>query len=328
MKILVTGDSGFIASFLIPRLIDKSHEVIGIDLVPYDHKNFTHEQVIGNIADRDIVLKATRDIDCIIHLAAVHADEGPTKDDYYHTNVTGTKVLLDVARELNINKIFFFSTVGVYGKISPADETTTPAPNNDYGSSKLEAEEAIIQWCREDINRNTIIVRPTAVYGPRNSANIFLLIKQVSEHNFLMIGNGKNKKTVIYIKNVISIVMYLLDHFEKQFNIYNLIDYPIITTNDLVNTIAQINQKKISKVKIPLNIATVIITVFNGIMKLIGRNSLISKKRLKKFCADTEYYADKIRQVGYQQEILTIDGLRETIEWNKIHNWQKDNVGK
>lgn len=322
MKILVTGDSGFIASFLIPKLIDKSHDIIGIDLVPFDHKKFTHEQVIGDIADREIVLKATRDIDCIIHLAAVHADEGPTKDDYYHTNVTGTKVLLDVARELNINKFFFFSTVAVYGNTSPANETTPPKPINNYGFSKLEAEEIIIKWCQDDINRKAIIVRPTAVYGPGNKANIFLLIKQVSEHNFIMVGSGKNKKAVVYVKNVVSIVMYLLNHFDNQFNIYNLIDYPIKTTNDLVNTIAKINYKRHLKVKIPLNIAIIVITLFNGILKFIGRNPVISKIRLKKFCADTEYYADKIRQAGYQQEISTKDGLRETIAWNKAQNWQ------
>ena len=326
MKILITGDSGFIASFLIPRLIDKGHEVVGIDLVQYNNQKFTHEQIIGDIANREVVLKAAQDIDCIIHLAAVHADEGPSKDDYYHTNVTGTKVLLDIARQSNINQLFFFSTVGVYGNISPADENTPPAPNNDYGSSKLKAEEAIIKWCMEDINRQTIIVRPTAVYGPRNKANIFRLIKQISMSNFLMIGSGRNKKAVVYVENVVSSVMYLLRHFDNQIDVYNLRDYPIHTINNLVSTIAKINNKDLSKFKMPLKLTIILITVFNGIFMLIGQKPMITKARILKFCVDTEYYADKIRKIGYQQEISTEDGLRETIAWNKAQNWQKGKI--
>lgn len=328
MKILVTGDSGFIASFLIPKLIDMGHEVVGIDLVPYSRQTFTHKQIIGNIANRETVLKIAKDIDCIIHLAAVHTDEGPTKEDYFHTNVTGTKVLLDVARQLNVNQFFFFSTVGVYGNVSPADETTLPTPNNDYGFSKLRAEEAIVKWCQEDTNRKTIIVRPTAVYGPGNKANIFRLIKQVSTGNFLMTGSGRNKKAVIYVENVVSSVMYLLRHFDNQIGVYNLIDYPILTTNSLVTTIAKINNKNLSKLKIPIKLTTILVTVFNRFFKLVGQKPIITKTRILKFCANTEYYADKIRQIGYLQEISNEAGLRKTIEWNKIHTWQKEIMEK
>jgi len=324
MKILVTGDSGFIASFLIPRLINKGHEVVGIDLVPYNRQTFTHRQIIGNIADRNAVLKAAQDMDCIIHLAAVHTDEGPTKEDYFYTNATGTEVLLDVAGKLNINQFFFFSTVGIYGNISPADETTLPMPNNNYGFSKLKAEEAIVKWCQDNTIRKAIIIRPTAVYGPGNKANIFRLIKQVSIGNFRIVGNGKNKKAIIFVKNVVSSVMYLLEHFNNQIDVYNLIDYPILTINSLTTTIAKINKKDLSKFKIPLIPATMLITIFNGVLWLIRQKPMITKMRLKKFCDNTEYCADKIRQIGYQQDISTESGLRETIKWNKTHDWQKE----
>ncbi|MCJ7802255.1 MAG: hypothetical protein MUP82_07860, partial [Candidatus Marinimicrobia bacterium] len=82
--------------------------------------------------------------------------------------------------------------------------------------------------------------------------------------------------------------------------------------------------KKLSKFKIPLNVAIIIYSLVNGILSIIKPSRVISTNRLKKFCTDTEYYADKIRQAGYEQKISTKDGLKETIEWNKAQNWQID----
>ena len=141
MKILVIGNTGFIGQFLTKKLLNKGHKVIGFDINPASEaqKNLC-ECIIGNILSQDDVLRTTNGVDMIIMLAAKHHDFGVTRAEFFRVNEMGTKILLDCASKSQIKKMIFYSTVAVYGtQKEPTTEDTLPAPDNDYGESKLAA---------------------------------------------------------------------------------------------------------------------------------------------------------------------------------------------
>ena len=313
--ILLTGNAGFIGGYLTSALIHDGYEVRGLDTHPRKdvEKGFT--QFAGNILDRDIVREAIGGVDSIIHLAAEHKDFGISKDEYFKVNVDGTSVLLDAASKQNIKKFVFYSSVAVYGSHQPSSDDTMPQPNNDYGASKLKAEEVIRDWARADARRRVVIIRPTVVYGPRNHANIFRLVKQVSDGRFVWVGNGSDIKSVAYVENVVDATAFLYTRFEEGLHIYNYADSPHLTTKDIVHIIAAKAGVKEPKLKVPWPIAVSTASIFDLLGKLTGFDFPVTSARIRKFNTPTCHNAEKIFALGFHPRFTIEEGLEKMVKW-------------
>ena len=143
MKIFITGNLGFIGSYLSEELIMENHSLIGYDI--QEHKgNVGYPSAQGDVRD---VLRLQQsiphDTELIIHLAAEHKDFGVSEDEYFDVNERGTQYLLECATKYNINKFIFYSSVAIYGNQKFTTEETVPEPGNPYGASKLAAENLI-----------------------------------------------------------------------------------------------------------------------------------------------------------------------------------------
>ncbi|MBB6410589.1 NAD-dependent epimerase/dehydratase family protein [Mesorhizobium sangaii] len=152
MRILLTGSSGWLGSALAPRLRALGHDVTGLDPVPS-----RETQIVGSIADRDLVLRTARDnrIEAIIHSGALHKPniENRANSDFVATNVQGTLNLLDAAVVSGVERFVFTSTTslmisqairdgfkGGARKAAWLTEAMSPEPRNIYGVTKLSAE--------------------------------------------------------------------------------------------------------------------------------------------------------------------------------------------
>jgi len=312
---LMTGNAGFIGKYLTSALINIGHEVRGLDIHPRKdiEKGFT--QIEGNILDRDIVREAMVGVDSIIHLAAEHKDFGISKEEYFKVNVDGTKVLLEVASEKDIKKFIFYSSVAVYGSRQPSSDDTIPQPNNYYGASKLKAEEAIREWAQADTNRRVVIIRPTVVYGPRNHANIFRLVKQVSDGRFIWVGNGSDIKSVAYVENVVDATAFLFQRMEAGLHIYNYADSPHLTTKEIVRIIAAKGGVKMPKLKIPWSIAIASASTIDMLGKLLRIDFPITSARIRKFNTPTCHKAEKIFALGFRPRFTIEEGLDKMVRW-------------
>ena len=155
------------------------------------------------------------DATTIINLAAEHRDDVLPISKYYEVNVLGSKNVCKFAEKNNINKIIFTSSVAVYGfSNKPVNEEGKINYFNEYGRTKFLAEEVYREWFgRDPSNRSLTIVRPTVIFGNGNKGNVYNLIKQISEKKFIMIGNGKNIKSIAYVKNVADFLTYLLKNW-------------------------------------------------------------------------------------------------------------------
>jgi GlcNAc-P-P-Und epimerase len=313
--IFITGNAGFIGKNLTTALLSKGEHIRGLDIRPRKDQEKGFEQIEGNILDSSIVAKSFQDIDTIIHLAAEHKDFGIAESDYFKVNEQGTKVLLEEASIAGIKKFIFYSSVAVYGDQSSTTEDTSPQPVNPYGSSKLAAEKEVIKWAGEDKSRTAIIIRPAVVFGPNSKANIFRLIRQVCDGRFIMVGSGKNIKSVAYVNNLVDATVYLLGRCSPGISIFNYADEPHMQTRVLVNLIGRLAGRKIKKYFIPLSIAAAGGYGIDILGKITGIDFPITAARMKKFTMPTYHRAERIREYGFVPKYSIEAGLKKHIEW-------------
>lgn len=314
MNILITGCNGFIGKHLTNALINKGYKVKGIDLFHEQSFSSKYECIIGDILDKDAIQKAVQGCDLIINLAAKHHDFGISQEEYFSVNDGGIKSILNAAAKEGIKKVIFLSSVVVYGK-NEADEDTPPAPANDYGRSKLAAEESVKKWTDEDKSRSVIIIRPPVVFGINNFANMYNLIDKIIRKKFFWIGKGSNIKSVTYVDNLVAAIIFLLEGMNHGCEIYNYADEPHMTTKQIVDTISKYGNVTIPKIRVPLLVAEIGGKIMDIASKLTKINFSITGARIKKFNIKTCFKAEKIRGKGFSQPVPLEEGFRKTVEW-------------
>ena len=313
MKILVTGGSGFIGSRLVKNLLNSGHKVCIYDKVK--RKKFPDLSIIGNVIDKDQLTNACKDIDVIYHLAAEHQDNVTPLSLYSDVNIGGAENVIYSAEQNNIKKIIFTSTVAIYGLNKGApDESTSADPFNEYGRTKLEAEKLFIKWQKSDEKQNTLVMlRPAVVFGEENRGNVYNLMKQISTGKFVMIGSGKNYKSMGYVGNIAAFLEYCLV-YDKGINIYNFADKPDLTSNEIVSVIKKELEIKKNFIRIPYAVGLLGGFTLDILSKITGKKFPVSYIRIKKFCATTQITTEKLLNSEFNAPFTIEDGLKKMIK--------------
>ena len=218
-NIQVIGGSGFVGSFLLQEL--KDFKVSNLDKNPSPF--FNEITTIGNIRKKED-LTFSKEVSSVVLLAAEHRDDVSPNSLYYDVNVEGTRNVLKAMDKSGIKNLIFTSSVAIYGlnKDNP-DENHDQDPFNHYGKSKLEAELVIKEWYENDpTNKSVTILRPTVIFGERNRGNVYNLLKQISSGKFIMIGKGKNKKSMAYVGNIVALIKDRLLKMEIGYTLMRL----------------------------------------------------------------------------------------------------------
>ena len=314
MKIAMTGGSGFIGTRLIQELNASGHEVVIIDLV--------HDTPV-DVLHQDKLNAACAGCDAIYHLAAAHRDDVFPRSEYYEVNGVGTQNVTKAAVANNIKKIVFTSTVAVYAMNSNhADENHTPAPFNNYGKSKLEAETHLKKWADQSPDHKVSIVRPVVVFGENNRGNVYNLITQIVSGKFLMIGTGQNRKSMAYVGNIAAFLKSRLDE-EANFEVYNYADNPDFKTQELTDVIYAGLGKNKPRFVIPYVVGLIAGYCFDALAIITRKTFPISSIRIQKFCADTTINADKAHATGFKPAYSLTEGVERMIS----HDF-KDHIKK
>ena len=313
------GASGFVGTRLLDLMKESSNfELKNIDLLPSHF--FPEMTIIGDVREQNQMDKELAGADCVVLLAAQHRDDVSPVSLYYDTNVGGMEVTLKAMEKNGIKRIIFFSSVAVYGlnKNNPNEEHPTD-PFNHYGKSKWQAEQVLQEWHKRHPDWNINIIRPCVIFGERNRGNVYNLLKQIANRKFLMVGSGNNKKSMAYVGNVVAFVKYVIENVSTGYNVYNYIDKPDFSMNELVCHIEKVLNKSIPSTHFPYWLGMMGGYCFDLLAKITGKKLAISSVRVKKFCATTEFDSTKVRSSGFKAPYTLGEGLARTLEFEFVH---------
>ena len=310
-KITIIGGSGFVGTNLCCQLELKRQDFEIIDLKLSNQ--FPEKCKIADVRDAES-LRKTITGDIVVNLAAVHRDDVRDKSEYQYTNVHGAENVAVVCEEKGINKIVFTSTVAVYGFADPrTDETGLINPFNEYGRTKFAAEERLRAWQAKGEN-SLIIVRPTVIFGEGNRGNVFNLLNQIASGNFLMVGNGENKKSMAYIGNIVAFLEACIAA-DQKYGLYNYVDTPDLTMNELVSLVRyKLKGREGVGPRLPYWLGLFFGYVADLVTKLSGKNLPVSSIRVKKFASSTEFRSSKRDLDQFIEPFQLTDGLQRTLE--------------
>lgn len=323
-EICVIGGSGFIGTRLVARLLKSKNLKIKI-IDKAASKCFPDLVSLGNICSlgelRDLIPKNS----IIINLAAEHRDNVRPLDLYDAVNVGGAHNLCLMAKEKGVNRIIFTSSVAIYG-FAPigTDEQGKPAPFNDYGRTKLEAEQIFKAWQAEaPQERALVIIRPTVVFGEQNRGNVYNLLRQIAVGKFIMIGDGKNRKSMAYVENVAAFIEFGIK-LPAGVHIYNYIDKPDFSMNSLVGNINKIlGRPQNIRFRLPYIFGYMVAKSFDLMSLFTGRQFSISSIRVKKFCANSVYNS-AVDKTGFLAPVPLETALEKTIRHEFIEKHEDE----
>ncbi|MEI5985366.1 MULTISPECIES: NAD-dependent epimerase/dehydratase family protein [Sphingobacterium] len=314
MKIAIIGGSGFVGTKLLERLYKSGlYELINLDKA--ESLMFPAITLNCNVLDKESLSKGLAGFDLVILLAAEHRDDVSPVSLYYDVNVQGMRNTLEAMEANGIKRLIFTSSVAVYGldKDNP-DESFPADPFNHYGKSKWEAEQVLQEWYKTHADWNINVVRPTVIFGEGNRGNVFNLLNQIASGKFMMVGDGKNQKSMSYVGNVIAFIEFLVKERVAGYHVFNYVDKPDFTTNDLVYHTGEILDKKIPTTHIPYWIGMLGGYGFDVLAFLSRKKLAISSVRVKKFCAVTKYDSKKAMSSGFVPPYAMEEGLRRMLK--------------
>lgn len=326
MKVSVVGGSGFIGTRLCRRL--EGRESVDFTIVDKAASvAFYDRTVIADVRSVEGLRMAISESSIIVNLAAEHRDDVRPLSLYDDVNVQGARNICLVAREKKVNTIVFTSSVAVYG-FAPigTDESGSIAPFNDYGRTKYEAEEIFKEWQAEQPNgRTLVIVRPTVVFGEQNRGNVYNLLRQIASGRFLMIGDGKNRKSMAYVENVAAFLEYALT-FKSGVHVYNYIDKPDFTMDALVGKVNRmLGRAERIGFRLPYAVGYTIGRMLDVIAIMTGRRFTISSVRVKKFCANS-VYSTALDGSGFIAPVSLVEALGRTVRFEFLESHEHEVV--
>ena len=318
------GGSGFIGTRMAERL-----ELLGKSFVLLDKAPSTRFPEAHRFADvRDVdSLRGAMTGGAVVNLAAEHRDDVQPLSLYGAVNVEGARNVCEVAVEKGVDTIVFTSTVALYGFAPPdTDENGAINPFNEYGRTKWEAEQVYRQWYEADsANRTLVIVRPTVVFGEQNRGNVYNLLRQIASGRFVMVGSGRNRKSMAYVENIAAFLEYSLS-FAPDLYVYNYVDKPDFDMNALVATVREsLGTAKGVGVRLPYPLGLAAGFAFDLAARATKRTFAISSIRVRKFCATTQF-ATSIAKTGFVAPVSLELGLRRTLKHEFLEDHRQERV--
>lgn len=287
MKVLVTGSNGFIGKILVPELERQGHTVFGFD------------KVLGhNILNTGQVAKAVGGMDAVYHLAASLKENDHLLES---VNVFGTKNVLEACAKQKVKQLIFLSTVGVMGGIKTiADEKTPFNPITPYEKSKAKAEELVLEY--QEVLAITIVRSALVMGANKEWQEIIKIIKK----NFPLIGSGKNYWQIVYSKDLVRALVFLLGKEDATGETFIVAENEPKTLRELVILFRKElgMSEKIKTIPVVIGLAISYLKV----------NSFLKPEYVKRLVRLRHYSTQKINSLGWKPKYSTIEAVRETVK--------------
>ena len=330
MKILITGASGFIGSFIVEEALRRGFETWAAVRKSSSREYLQDERIHFielNLSSKEQLVEQLRphQFDYVVHAAGV--TKCLNKQDFMRINCEGTKNFVNAILELQmpIKRFVYLSSLSIFGAIKEQQpyeeikETDTPQPNTEYGKSKLEAEHYL-----ESVSSRVpyIILRPTGVYGPREK-DYFIMAKSIKQHSDFAVGYQRQDITFVYVKDVVQAVFLALEKGENGRK-YFLSDgqvYQSTTFSDLIHE--ELGRPWWIRITAPVWVLRIITFVGEYVGQMTGKVTALNNDKYN-ILKQRNWRCDiqpAINELGYQPTYNLEQGVKETIQWYKDNGW-------
>lgn len=240
VKTLVTGADGFIGSAVCSRLVREGHDVVAATRTLRSTVPGCEMVAVGAVGSETDWSQSLVGVSAVVHLVGVtHSAYGGKKDElehYENVNALGTLNLARQAKSAGVSNFVFMSTIKVNGEktVGSFDQMTSsrkPEPKDHYGRTKYQAEKLL-----ESVTGMTrVVLRPPLVYGPGQKGNLDLLCRTLLKRIPLPLHGIKNKRSFIYVENLVGAVLAGLNRKTLECEIFTLADITVSTTELVLN---------------------------------------------------------------------------------------------
>ena len=329
MKILITGASGFIGSFIVEEALKRGFETWAA-IRKSSSKEWLQDERIHfielNLSSKAQLVEQLRghNFDYVVHAAGV--TKCLNKADFHRINTEGTKNLVEALLEVEIplKRFVFVSSLSIFGAIKEQQpyeairESDTPQPNTEYGRSKLAAE----QYLEKKKGLPYIILRPTGVYGPREK-DYFIMAKSIQQHSDFAVGYKRQDITFVYVKDVVQAVFLALEK-EEDGRKYFLSDGEIYQSATFSNLIHEaLGRPWWIRITAPVWVLRIVTFFGEYIGRMTGKVTALNNDKYN-ILKQRNWRCDiqpAIDELGYQPKYKLKQGVEETIKWYKDNKW-------
>jgi nucleoside-diphosphate-sugar epimerase len=319
-NILVTGGTGFIGQHLVETLKKKGYK---ITLLVKDKENVAGVKTISGDITKKETLKIPKDIEAVLHLAALTNSDKTGREAYEIFNEINFKGVVNVAEACkNIKKFVFMSSVDALGIIHGRviDEKTPSQAKAPYDVSKYKAEKYLLERFQKE-KFPVVILRPTMVYGEgelvsqmKVNVAVFNMCKMVKKHIFPIAGSGKNMLPLVHVQNVVSACLLALES-KKSGEIYTVSDEKSYSLNEVIKTIARIENAGYPGPHIPKFIMKIGASLFELLEKITKIKAPIKKSGIDYITQNRLFDISKAKNELNYKPINLEEGLTRTIKF-------------
>ena len=319
--VLVTGATGAVGPRVVQAMDQANFRIRSFSIDTPTATVFPQsvEVLIGDVTDQVAVKSAMRGVDAVIHMAALlHIVNPPPelRKKYEHVNVGGTATVVEAAIKAGVKRIVLFSTIAVYG---PSDgrvlnEMSPTHPDTFYAQTKLAAEKIVLEARGDDGKPLGIVLRLGAVYGSRIKGNYERLMNALARNRFIPIGNGLNRRTLVYDKDVGRAAVLAVSHPAAAGRVFNVTDGGFHTLNEIIESICAALGRKTPRFSLPVGPVWIVAGLIEKGANIVGIKAPVSRETVNKYTEDIVVDGSLIqRELGFVPEYDLKTGWEETI---------------
>lgn len=318
---LVTGGTGFIGSHLIEHLAARGERVRALVRKTTRFANQPVEIVRGDLVTAASLADALKDVDTVFHLAGV--TKVLSIADYQTGNVRATenlaRAIAATGRPIRVVHVSSLAAMGPGPDATPLTEDAEPHPVTHYGKSKLEGERKI-----RTILPDAVIVRPPAVYGPRDT-DVFEVLKSINQGILLEIAGGERWFSAIYVADLVEGIIAAAREPRAAGRTYFLSRQGVVSWSELVGIASRIMGRKPRTIRVPPSAAYAIGHGAELWSRLTRKPGIVSRDKVAEMqCRYWICDTSRARaEIGFDAPTDIETGLAVTLAWYREAGWLK-----
>lgn len=324
-KVLVTGATGFLGKYVVEELVEHGYQVrafgrnraIGQSLV-----NASVTFIQGDLTNQEDLTKACQEMDMVVHAGALSTVWGPW-EDFYQTNVLGTKYILETCREAKIERLVYVSSPSIYA--APRDqldikESDAPQENrlNNYIRSKLASEKLFKDY--PDVS--SVILRPRGLFGIGDTSILPRVLNLSQKIGIPLIGDGRQLMDMTCVENVALAIRLALETPQAAGEVYNITNGEPRAFRNLIEETLRGLGYPIRYRKIPAPLVSAISSSLEFIyksLKLKGEPALTRYTYYLLRYSQTLDISKAERDLGYRPKITISEGIEQYVQDYRKH---------